>query len=429
MGRHVHRVGCVRFQVTGPDQSAILQWRTRLDAAGADDLPAALDTALTEVSPGDDDILVIDRLVVDLGTFAPDDFDLDRLTAATQKALHRVRIDTPRDSGALGTGTDSDPETPEPGRAYRLTRGLSAQRTLMHYLATGQISQQAPFPDLATLYDAVTDNGPTAMDFRDLLLSSTRTGRLAVLLRLFATAPPNLALRLLTAAFPDPAAAIKATLSPAPRGTKNPDTGRAETLAHQIDSLLETAHPTSQNSTRKEKARDTDPNAEPYGIECDNAGLVLLHPFLSAYFTGIGLAEGRNFVSPDAQVTAARLLHAIATGDEAGEEPDLGIPRLLCAVPPDLPVLPLAPLDPDHLAEADRMLDAAIAAWKGVGHMSPAGLRETFLQRGGLLQGPEDALRLTLERRGVDILLDRLPWTLSVIKLPWMPAPLKVDWI
>jgi hypothetical protein len=28
----------------------------------------------------------------------------------------------------------------------------------------------------------------------------------------------------------------------------------------------------------------------------------------------------------------------------------------------------------------------------------------------------------------VDVLLDSLPWSVSVVRLPWMAAPLWVDW-
>ena len=40
----------------------------------------------------------------------------------------------------------------------------------------------------------------------------------------------------------------------------------------------------------------------------------------------------------------------------------------------------------------------------------------------------DEGWRLDVERRGVDVLLDRLPWALSRAQTPFMAAPLTVDW-
>ena len=36
--------------------------------------------------------------------------------------------------------------------------------------------------------------------------------------------------------------------------------------------------------------------------------------------------------------------------------------------------------------------------------------------------------KLYVERKGVDVLLESLPWTISIIKLPWMQDSLQVEW-
>ena len=51
-----------------------------------------------------------------------------------------------------------------------------------------------------------------------------------------------------------------------------------------------------------------------------------------------------------------------------------------------------------------------------------------FLQRSGKLFSKDDKLYLQVEQSAIDILLDHLPWNLSVIKLPWMPDILRVEW-
>ncbi|HLO95924.1 MAG TPA: contractile injection system tape measure protein, partial [Burkholderiaceae bacterium] len=68
------------------------------------------------------------------------------------------------------------------------------------------------------------------------------------------------------------------------------------------------------------------------------------------------------------------------------------------------------------------------------GHTSVAGLREAFLQRQGRLAKDKPradappAWRLRVEKRGLDVLLDRLPWGFSTVRLPWMEGVLHVEW-
>jgi hypothetical protein len=59
---------------------------------------------------------------------------------------------------------------------------------------------------------------------------------------------------------------------------------------------------------------------------------------------------------------------------------------------------------------------------------SQEGLRQSFLQRDGLLMVKPASMKLQVERRGFDILLDQLPWNMGIIKTQWMDEPLSVDW-
>ncbi|WP_299484206.1 contractile injection system tape measure protein [uncultured Roseibium sp.] len=428
-----HRVGCARFNISGPDQAALLQWRTRLEAAGSVDLEKAFDAAITGLLP-QDELLVIDRLEVDLGDFAADDFDLSRLTAAMREALHRALVQSVRRpdvppvvSSAIHVGQGSE------RHAFRVKLARSADSVLWTYLATGRLSALAPFANLHELYAAMEVTAATIESFKRLLVSRAFQARRAALMRLFATAPVHLIRTLFSQAYPDLFdAVLRETLETLPDRKAGFETGRrmhsdVVAMVQDVSKVLETAHPVPE-VFEEVRLDDADPDTAPGGLACVNAGLVLLHPFLQPYFEGIGLMQVGAFIEPEAQTIGARLLHAIATGETDHLEPDLAIPRLLCAVPDDQPVLPLRDLEPDHLAEGERMLTAAIDAWKGIGHATIEGIRETFLRRQGVLTGPPDRLLLTVERSGVDILLDRLPWALSLVTLPWLPAPLKVDW-
>jgi hypothetical protein len=153
-----------------------------------------------------------------------------------------------------------------------------------------------------------------------------------------------------------------------------------------------------------------------------NAGLVLLHPHLVRFLGACGvLDERQRFRDAPARHAAVHALHHLATGEIGADEHVLALPRLLCACAEDEALPRTVPLDDTVVSEAAALLAAVIGHWRALRSTSLSGLRETFIRRPGLLE-------LRVERRGVDVLLDALPWGLSVVRLPWMRQPLHVEW-
>jgi hypothetical protein len=180
------------------------------------------------------------------------------------------------------------------------------------------------------------------------------------------------------------------------------------------------AEPLARDAALPEPALDA-------AIAVADAGLVLLHPFLPALFEARGLATGGRFTDEAAQQRAIHLVAFLASGEDSLREPALVMAKLLCGWPLDEPVDP-ATVTGDDRAEGEELLAAAIGHWAALGSASPAALRESFLARPGRLTETGEGWRLEVERRGADVLLDRLPWALSPVRLPWMPRPLFVDW-
>jgi hypothetical protein len=164
------------------------------------------------------------------------------------------------------------------------------------------------------------------------------------------------------------------------------------------------------------------------GVFTTAAGLVLLHPFLNSLFQLLGLLQEKRFLNIDAQEKAVYLLHYLATGEKKAEEYELLMPKILCAYPLDQPIPKRIKLSALEMEEADTLLKAAIASWEILKNTSPAGLREGFLQRTGKLQIMEGKIVLQIEKAAIDVLLDHLPWNLSVIKLPWLKEVIRVEW-
>lgn len=159
-----------------------------------------------------------------------------------------------------------------------------------------------------------------------------------------------------------------------------------------------------------------------------NAGLVLLHPFLSTLFGRLQLIEGRQFVSVATQQKALYLLHYLATGEQLAQEHQLLVAKVLCWYPLQQPVVRGELLSTEETEEADRLLEEAIRQWEALKNTSAHGFRQGFLQRRGKLFSKGENEYLLVETHAIDALLDHLPWNLSIIKLRWMKKMLRVEW-
>jgi hypothetical protein len=164
------------------------------------------------------------------------------------------------------------------------------------------------------------------------------------------------------------------------------------------------------------------------GIYLQDAGVVLLHPFLTSLFRRLQLVKEGKFENEQAQQKALYLIHYMATGQVTAEEYELPMAKVLCAWPLEIPVDKNIILSTDELNETDAMLGAAIEQWTVLKNTSATGLREGFLRRRGKLFTENDKLYLRVEAQSIDVLLDQLPWVLSMIKLPWMKELLRVEW-
>jgi hypothetical protein len=176
---------------------------------------------------------------------------------------------------------------------------------------------------------------------------------------------------------------------------------------------------------RLERKKDTIDNE---GIFIPNAGLVLLHPFLTRFLKTLGLVAEGAFLNSMTQQKALYLLHFLATGSATAPEHDLVLPKLLCDYPLNEPVDTLVLLSEEQMSEADALLAEVIAQWTVLKNSSREALREGFLQRKGKLTDKKDHLFIQVETGSIDVLLDRLEWPLGYIRLPWMKRSILVQW-
>jgi hypothetical protein len=180
--------------------------------------------------------------------------------------------------------------------------------------------------------------------------------------------------------------------------------------------------PEAPVETRKRGSEDAD------ALYIGNAGLVILWPFLPAFFADLGLLAGERFTGPAAQQRAVGLLQHLVTGDTAFTEYLLPLNKLLCGLELDALFDFGEPLTEAEMQACAAFLGAVIAQAPILRAMSPDGFRGTFLLRQAALSTRDGAWLLRVERETYDVVLDRFPWGWEWLRLPWMDAPLRVEW-
>ncbi|MFT7265132.1 MAG: hypothetical protein ACI9A2_003216 [Halioglobus sp.] len=159
-----------------------------------------------------------------------------------------------------------------------------------------------------------------------------------------------------------------------------------------------------------------------------NAGLVILWPFLSTFFQRLGLLEDQQFTDEAAQQRAVGLLQYLAGEDESPQETLLPLNKVLCGMKPEAVFNFGETISAREKEECDNLLAAAIQQASVLNNMSSAGFRGSFLRRQGQLSTRDDHWLLRVERETHDVVLDRFPWGLGIVKLPWMTAIMQVEW-
>ena len=163
-------------------------------------------------------------------------------------------------------------------------------------------------------------------------------------------------------------------------------------------------------------------------IDVENAGLVLLWPYLSKFLGQFDLLKDNTFINDAAVSRAIHLLQYLVTGAEETPEYLLPLNKVLCGWDMDKPVRKKMDLSDPEKAEAEKLLNMVISHWKALKKTSIAGLRSSFLQRNGILTETDAHWQLQVERKAYDLLLEHLPWGISMIKLSWMEKMLLVEW-
>lgn len=177
------------------------------------------------------------------------------------------------------------------------------------------------------------------------------------------------------------------------------------------------------NNKSTEKKEESDKN-----LYINNAGLVLMQPFLKPFFINAKLADSNGKIIEPEIETAIHLLHYLCTKEEQKLESELVLEKFLCGYPINKPMQRFIALPQELKLMAEEVLQSAITHWEALKNTSPDGLRTGFLQREGKLMIEKDSCKIVVERKAQDILLDKIPWNIHLIKLPWLNNLIFVEW-
>ena len=157
------------------------------------------------------------------------------------------------------------------------------------------------------------------------------------------------------------------------------------------------------------------------------AGIIILHPFLVPLFNELGLLEEGQFMNSVARLKAFAVLHYIAFGNERINGQSGAFLKFLCGIRSTESIEAIAVLTKEETGTIGECLAAFLAHWPALRNVSVEGLRTSFLQRAGKFTKEQDRIEVYVSGSAIDILLDRYPWSLGIIKLPWIEPLLYVS--
>lgn len=159
-----------------------------------------------------------------------------------------------------------------------------------------------------------------------------------------------------------------------------------------------------------------------------NAGMVLAGPFLYRYFDRLEMLDGLKFKDDALAQRGVQLLQFMVTGLPDMQEHELVLNKILCGVPLETPIDEHIDLTELEIEVTESLLRGLLANWDKLKSSSIDSLREGFLIRDGYLEQNAMGWQLEVDRKAMDILVDFIPWSYSLIKLSWMGMSLSTKW-
>ena len=160
-------------------------------------------------------------------------------------------------------------------------------------------------------------------------------------------------------------------------------------------------------------------------FEIENAGLILVTPFLPRFFRNLGYLNVMRFLNNDIHAKAIYLLEYMANED-INSNKNMVLNAVLCGWPLKQAIPSAVSLSDIEKQQAKQILEAILAHWSALGNITIDDLREKFICRKGFLKIALSST-LTIHPQAEDHLLKELPWIYTQIRTPWSEQ-IEVHW-
>jgi hypothetical protein len=177
------------------------------------------------------------------------------------------------------------------------------------------------------------------------------------------------------------------------------------------------------------EGEDADPEQEDTdAIVIQNAGLIILWPFFYRLFDKCGFLIDRKFKDDLSTQKGILMMQYLVTGSLDVNENELVLNKILCGVAQRTPIDVTIELEDVELEMCESLLKGVLQNWEKLNNSSVATLRETFLKREGILTPNESDYNLDIVKETFDMLLETIPWNISMIQTTFMENRINVDW-
>lgn len=184
-----------------------------------------------------------------------------------------------------------------------------------------------------------------------------------------------------------------------------------------------------ERNEKKEKIKGTEKEKQQekeIKITTEKAGIILLHPFIKELFKRMEILTENQKIKDTNK--AAIVLHYIATGNEEAMDLEMSLEKILLGIPQAEILTEPQKLTKKEKQECDELLVAVIQHWQIYKSKAINTLRAMFLQRYATIEKTETKIKIEVEKQAQDLLLDKLPWGIEMIKLPWIKQIIYTKW-
>ena len=178
----------------------------------------------------------------------------------------------------------------------------------------------------------------------------------------------------------------------------------------------------------KEEEGGLEEENETDSIVIQNAGLIILWPFFFRLFDKCGFIIDKEFKDEESLQKGILLTQYLVTGSTEFNENELVLNKILCGAPQFMNVDVTLEVDEVYLDLCESLLKGVLKNWEKLSNSSVQTLRETFLIREGILRPVELDYKLNVFKGTFDMLIETIPWNISIIQTTFMKNKITVDW-